>query len=48
MMEKIAQAFKESIQNAIPQEKQQPWILQVFVTRQPSLALGHADCPSRH
>ncbi len=37
MMEKIAQAFKESIQNAIPQEKQSPWILQAFVMREPSL-----------
>jgi F pilus assembly protein of type IV secretion system len=38
MMEKIAQSFKESIQNAIPQEKNDPWILQVFVTRESSLA----------
>ena len=37
MMEKIAQAFKESLQNAISQEKQNPWILQLFVTRQSSL-----------
>ena len=34
MMEKIAQAFKESLQNAIPQEKNHPWILQMFVMRE--------------
>jgi conjugative transfer ATPase len=38
MMEKIAQAFKEALQNAIPQEKQNPWILQIFVTRESSLS----------
>ncbi len=37
MMEKIAQSFKEALQNAIPQEKQNPWILQIFVTRESSL-----------
>ena len=30
MMDKIAQAFKESLQNAIPQEKSHPWILQII------------------
>ncbi len=37
MMEKIAQSFKESIQNAIPQEKNHPWILQIFILREQSL-----------
>lgn len=37
MMDKIAQSFKESLQNAIPQEKNNPWILQIFVMRQSSL-----------
>jgi conjugative transfer ATPase len=53
MMEKISQAFKESIQNAIPQEKQSPWILQVFVMREPSLTplmqtIHAAIEPERH
>ena len=38
MMEKIAQSFKEAIQNSIPQEKNNPWILQIFVMRNPSLS----------
>ena len=38
MMEKISQAFKESLQNAIPQEKNHPWILQIFVMRNGTLS----------
>ena len=38
MMEKIAQAFKESLQNAIPHEKNHPWILQIFVMRNGTLS----------
>src|ERR1700722_19817069 len=38
MMEKIAQAFKEALQNAIPQEKHHPWILQLFVVRNTTLS----------
>ena len=34
MMEKISQAFKESLQNAIPQEKNHPWILQIICDAQ--------------
>jgi len=35
MMEKIAPAFKEALQNAIPQEKHHPGFSQLFMVRKP-------------
>jgi conjugative transfer ATPase len=39
MMEEIARAFSEALKNAIPCEKGDPWILQLFVERQHNLSL---------
>jgi len=38
MMAAIAKSLKEAIQNAIPCEKENPWILQVFVQRERQLS----------
>ena len=43
MMEEIAKSISEAIKNAIPCEKNNPWILQVFVERQLDLSLQYAQ-----
>lgn len=43
MMEEIAKSIAEAIKNSIPCEKNNPWILQVFVERQRNLSQQYAQ-----
>lgn len=43
MMEEIAKSISEAIKNSIPCEKENPWILQVFVERQCDLSSYMTD-----
>jgi len=43
MMEEIANALSEALKNAIPCEKNNPWILQLFVERSSDLSLNYQN-----
>jgi len=43
MMEEIAGAISEAIKNAVPCEKNNPWVLQLFIERQNDLSQQYSD-----
>jgi conjugative transfer ATPase len=43
MLEEISLAIREALKNSIPCEKDNPWILQVYATKQPDLAQAYQE-----
>lgn len=43
MMEEIAKSISEALKNAIPSEKENPWILQMYVTKEPGLSTVYQE-----